>query len=148
KIDDPVAHKRPTIVDPNKHRTLVRQIRHPDHGAERKRTMRRGELVHVKNFSVRSLPALIFFAVVRSGAGLYCPCGGGGCLCLRNGLLRKYSSRGRNISVGEKEHRNRKKQEHENSSVLWRQGFHNMSVLIRVFDQRRRFCSLHATPCP
>src|SRR5215472_2619075 len=56
KIDDAILHKRPPVGDADRRAFSIIQVGHTHHGIERQGAVRRGELIHVVDFAVRSAP--------------------------------------------------------------------------------------------
>ena len=66
KIDDAIFYEWPTVRDAHRRRFAVIQIRHAHHGIERKSAVRRRQLVHVVDFTVRRAPPVKWHAVPGS----------------------------------------------------------------------------------
>src|SRR5258708_34534047 len=63
KVDDPSADEWTAIDDPHIHRFFIGQIRDPHPSSERKRSMSRGEFLHVVDLAVRGGAPVIRMAV-------------------------------------------------------------------------------------
>ena len=69
EVDDAVLTRgavRAAVRDAHHRRFSVVEVDNPDHGAERESAMRRGELIHIVDFTVRRAPAMERRAVPRS----------------------------------------------------------------------------------
>src|SRR5205807_3199800 len=64
--DNAIVHKRPAVRDSNRGALAIIKVCHPHHGVEWQRAMRRGELIHVVDFAVRSAPPMKGLTVPRS----------------------------------------------------------------------------------